>query len=174
MAQRRYFTTLPSDPKPLIATCSRRVRFEEIDLMRILWHGRYASYFEDGREAFGDQYGLSYSFFMKKKIRAPLTQLHIDYKSPLTFGDQVTIETRLHFSEAMRLDFSYRIFPLREQTPDQSAPSSTPHPAATGYTVQLLIDEEGKTHLTAPEWIETFRTLWKEGKEDQIHEALLR
>ena len=37
-----------------------RVRFSEIDSMQIVWHGEYVRYFEDGREAFGKQYGLDY------------------------------------------------------------------------------------------------------------------
>ena len=28
------------------------VRFSEVDSMRIVWHGNYLKYFEDGRESF--------------------------------------------------------------------------------------------------------------------------
>ena len=36
------------------------VRFSEVDSMNFVWHGAYALYFEDGREAFGAKYGLGY------------------------------------------------------------------------------------------------------------------
>ena len=36
------------------------VRFSETDPLGIVWHGNYIKYFEDGREAFGRKYGISY------------------------------------------------------------------------------------------------------------------
>ena len=36
------------------------VRFSEVDMMNIVWHGSYPLYLEDAREAFGEKYGLSY------------------------------------------------------------------------------------------------------------------
>ncbi len=36
------------------------VRFNEADPLGIVWHGHYVRYFEDGREAFGNKYGLRY------------------------------------------------------------------------------------------------------------------
>ena len=36
------------------------VRFSEVDSMNVVWHGSYALYFEDAREAFGAKYGLEY------------------------------------------------------------------------------------------------------------------
>ena len=47
-----YFPEEGDMPKPLVAEVKRRVRFEEIDLLGMVWHGRYPSYFEDGRIAF--------------------------------------------------------------------------------------------------------------------------
>ena len=36
------------------------IRFHEVDSLRIVWHGHYLKYFEDGREAFGRKYGIGY------------------------------------------------------------------------------------------------------------------
>jgi len=36
------------------------VKFSEVDSLRVVWHGHYVRYFEDGREAFGKQYNLGY------------------------------------------------------------------------------------------------------------------
>ena len=36
------------------------VRFSETDPLGIVWHGNYIKYFEDGREAFGRKYRISY------------------------------------------------------------------------------------------------------------------
>lgn len=42
-------------PPPLSAGATRLVRFNEADPLGIVWHGHYASYFEDARAAFGDK-----------------------------------------------------------------------------------------------------------------------
>ena len=36
------------------------IRFSEVDSMNVVWHGSYMLYFEDAREVFGEQYGLTY------------------------------------------------------------------------------------------------------------------
>ena len=41
------------------------VRFNEVDSMSIVWHGNYVKYLEDGREDFGQKFGLSYLHIQK-------------------------------------------------------------------------------------------------------------
>ena len=36
------------------------IRFSETDAMGVVWHGNYLKYFEDGREAFGKEFGMEY------------------------------------------------------------------------------------------------------------------
>lgn len=148
---RSYFERQTGDPAPLIVSCERRVRFEEIDVLGMVWHGRYASYFEDGRIAFGDSYGLSYQSFSENKTMAPVVQLHLDFKLPLRFDEKITIETSLFWSDSVRLNFAYSIM------------SQAGHLAASGYTVQLLTDPAGAVLLVAPDWLETFKIKWREG-----------
>ncbi len=38
-----------------------RVRFSEVDSLKMVWHGSYVKYMEDGREAFGREFGLGLS-----------------------------------------------------------------------------------------------------------------
>ena len=45
--RRAYFAAVPDAPPPLRVDVGRKVRFEEVDSMGIVWHGHYASYFED-------------------------------------------------------------------------------------------------------------------------------
>ena len=47
----------------LTAELDFKIRFSEVDSMNVVWHGSYALYFEDAREAFGKKYDrLSVSF----------------------------------------------------------------------------------------------------------------
>lgn len=146
-----YFSPEPDGPNPLSVRTTRQVRFEELDPLRIVWHGRYVSYFEDGRVAFGRKYGLSYEAFMNNRIAAPIVQLHIDYMAPLSFDEQITIIATLHWCTALRLNFEFTIL------------NDTGKQAASGYSVQLLTDMQSNILFQAPDWIETFRQQWQQG-----------
>ena len=54
-----------------------RVRFSEIDSMQIVWHGEYVRYFEDGREAFGKQYGLDYMSIYREGYMVPIVDFNL-------------------------------------------------------------------------------------------------
>ena len=58
--------------KTLKTTLPFKIRFSEIDIMRVVWHGAYAKYFEDAREQFGKEFGLSYDLIEKSGYYAPL------------------------------------------------------------------------------------------------------
>ncbi len=148
----RFYFKEEEGPTPLVATCPRRVRFEEVDALGMVWHGRYPSYFEDGRIVFGDSFGLQYLGFREHNIMAPIVQMHFDYQAPLRFDETITITTTLHWSEALRLNFSYEI-----TGPDGAL-------AASGYTVQLFTDAQGVMLLVAPPWIADFRKRWQQGE----------
>ncbi len=146
-----YFITAGDAPAPLRAVAEGRVRFQEVDAMGIVWHGHYASFFEKGRIAFGDRYGMSYQEFRRQRTPAPVVRFHCDYKRPLLFDENYTVETSLHWNDAARLDFSYAI---RNSGSDI---------CATGYTVQLLTDKNGEICLLLPDWLASFRRYWRNG-----------
>jgi acyl-CoA thioester hydrolase len=145
-----YFAVDPGSPPPLTVATKRRVRFEDVDPLSIVWHGRYPSYFEDGRAAFGDKYSLSYLDMYKQGFFAPIVQLHIDYHSPLRFPEEFTVVAALHWTDAVKLNFSYKIIGAGKET------------VATGYTVQLLTSLDTEIMLVRPEYIENFVLKWKE------------
>ncbi|PID74339.1 MAG: thioesterase [Desulfobacterales bacterium] len=149
---KHYFRTTEQDPPPLVVRSKRRVRFEEVDLIGMVWHGRYPGFFEDGRIAFGDRYGMTYQLFIEKKTVAPVVEMHIDYRLPLRFDEMIEVEAALYWNEAARLDFAYKIFNGQGQL------------AASGYTVQLFTDPDGRMLLFPPDWLVGFRDSWKRGE----------
>ncbi len=52
--------TKKNTPSNLKISHKIRVRFNETDPIGIVWHGNYLKYFEEGREAFGRHYKISY------------------------------------------------------------------------------------------------------------------
>jgi len=146
-----YFKPEKGAPHPLEAQVSRVVRFEEVDSLRIVWHGHFASFFEDGRTAFGKKYGLGYLDMHKEGFLAPLAQLHFDYHTPMSFGEGFIIKARAIWSEAAKLIFEYEIRGAENRL------------AVTGYSVQLFTDLNFQIQMVTPSFLETFRQRWKEG-----------
>lgn len=147
-----YFKTSASDPQALHCKVERVARFEEVDALGIVWHGRYPSYFEDGRVLLGEQYGIGYMDFYQQGIVAPIKQMHVDYQRPLRFGETFTIEAILHWSDATRLNHE---FILRNVAGEVTT---------TGYTVQLLTDSDENVLMVPPPFYEAFRQRWLAGE----------
>jgi acyl-CoA thioester hydrolase len=116
-----------------------RIRFSEVDSMGVVWHGNYIRYFEDGREFFGSQYGISYLDFHHENVMVPLVKVNCDFKKPLFYGDTAIIETRFVNCEAAKLQYDYTIF--RNNTNDI---------AATGSSIQVFLNPDMELMLDFP------------------------
>jgi acyl-CoA thioester hydrolase len=110
-----------------------KVRFQEVDSLDIVWHGHYVTYFEIGREAFGDQYDMGYRAMRKHGVAVPIVKLSCEYKRPLIYGDEARIETTFIPQKAAKIVFHYRIYS---------------HPynqlVATGITHQVFMEPASK------------------------------
>jgi len=147
-----YFSYRKGDPQPLRLQVERRVRFEEVDQLDMVWHGRYASYFEDARSAAGERYGIGYMDFYNNRVIAPVRIIHMDFHHPLRFNETITIESVFHWTEAARINIEYIIL------------NSEGRLATTGYTVQVLIDEKNNLLLIPPPFYREFREKWRQGQ----------
>lgn len=122
------------------------VRFSEVDSMNFVWHGAYALYFEDGREAFGAKYGLGYLDIFRAGYYAPLVDLKFSYKKPLTYGTKARVEVVYRPAEAAKIIFDYRIV-----GPDGQAP------IATGSSVQVFLDKDYRLAWGNPPFYEAWK-----------------
>jgi acyl-CoA thioester hydrolase len=126
------------------------VRFNEADPLGVVWHGHYLRYFEDGREAFGKQFGLSYMDFYQHGLAVPVVSAHCDYKKPLRYGDVMIVKTTFEPLASAKLQFRYEIFEVKTEII-----------LTTGFTTQVFV--EAKTfelHLTIPAFFENWRKKW--------------
>src|ERR1700759_788899 len=96
--------------KKLVSTTEVLVRFNEADPLGIVWHGHYIRYFEDGRESFGEKYGLRYLDCYKNGFVVPIVQIQCDYKRSLRYGERVIVETIYMPCEAAKLKFEYSLY----------------------------------------------------------------
>lgn len=133
--------------KKLSCRTEIQVRFNEADPLGIVWHGHYIRYFEDGREAFGNEHGLSYLEVYKQGFVIPVVAVQCDFKRSLRYGDKVIVETKYLPCEAAKMKFSYRLFN-----------STTGELVATGSSVQVFLDKEGSIlQLSNPPFFEEWK-----------------
>jgi acyl-CoA thioester hydrolase len=126
------------------------VRFQEVDSLKIVWHGNYVSYFEDGRTAFGQKYAIDYSDIKDAGFIAPLVHLSCDFIKPATYGQKLKICTCLFKRESPKLEFYYDI-----------KDNDTADLLAVGMTVQVLMDHQNKLIMTMPEFLYNFYSRWE-------------
>src|SRR3990170_7827083 len=89
--KKKYFEYIDGSPDPIIVEIKRRVHFSEADVMGIVWHGRYSTYFEEVNAEIGRRCGLSYKDFCEANLQAPIVEFHIDYYMPLYIDEEFTI-----------------------------------------------------------------------------------
>lgn len=134
-----------SEIKSLTSSHTIRVRFNETDPLGIVWHGNYITYFEDGREAFGRQFGISYLDIMESGYATPIVKSVCEHKLSLRYGDIARIETTFVDSPAAKLIFRYTIF------------DTTGKVACTGETIQVFIDGKGELQLANPAFFDAWK-----------------
>ena len=133
--------------KTLKYTTSFDVKFSEADPLGIVWHGHYIRYFEDGREAFGKEYGVDYLSFYRFGYVIPVVNIQCDYKRSLKYGDRVEVETEFIPTDAAKMYFRYRLLN-----------ANTKEVAATGSSVQVFLDKEGSVlQLATPLFFEEWK-----------------
>ena len=123
-----------------------KIRFGEVDSMKIVWHGNYLKYFEEGRESFGAKYNIGYLDVYQQNIMIPIVKIDCDYKRPLVYGDIAVVETTYINSLAAKIIFHYKIFR-----------KSDLQLMATGSSLQVFLTPDGELLLTSP----PFFTEWK-------------
>lgn len=106
------------------------VRFSEVDLMGVVWHGSYMMYLEDAREEFGARYGLSYTRYIEENIMVPVVEMKLNYKSPLKYGMKPVVRITYRPVDSAKIVFDYEIYD-----------SVTGTVCLTAHSVQVFMDK---------------------------------
>jgi acyl-CoA thioester hydrolase len=108
--------------------------------MRV-WHGNYIKYLEDGREAFGREFGMGYNDVFEKGFMTPIVKLDINYTKQTRYGEQVVIETKFVRTDAAKIIFDYKIWRKSDKAVVLKARS-----------IQVFIDLKGEMEISNPEF----------------------
>lgn len=124
------------------------IRFSEVDSLRVVWHGHYVKFFEDGREAFGREFGLTYlDVYNADGLAVPIVDLQVQYKRPLEYGDTAVIETVFKNSAAAKIIFDFKIYSGKHG-----------YLACEGQTTQVFMNPVTKElYITNPPYFETWK-----------------
>lgn len=127
-----------------------KVRFSEVDSIRIVWHGNYLKYFEDARDAFALEHGLDFlELYEQDAMFAPLVKTEMEHKTPLRYGDEGIAEVTYEDCAAAKVIFHYRILNAR-----------TGVVAVEGKTIQAFTDVDYTLQLYLPDYM----LKWKKAK----------
>lgn len=126
------------------------VRFSEVDMMKVAWHGSYVAYLEDGREHFGITYaGVGYADYFRTGYVAPVVNMNIDYRQSLKCGDRAIVETRYIYSDGAKLIFEYVIYRKEDM-----------EIMAVAQTTQVFMTADGEMQYTAPDFFTEWKKRW--------------
>ncbi|MBI9036068.1 MAG: acyl-CoA thioesterase [Bacteroidales bacterium] len=87
-----------------------RVRYNETDSMRYLYHGNYASYYHASRTELLRSVGLSDIEFERQGVILPVIDLQSKYLKPAFYDDELIIKTDLLKISVCKLQFSHKVY----------------------------------------------------------------
>ena len=118
---------------------SLQVRFYEVDVYGVVWHGHYVGWFEAGRNDLTQRYQMGPLQLKERNLLAPVVGLDCQFKLPATFGNSLIIQTTMERTEVAKLIFRYRVV---DQENDRVL--------ATGSTTHVLTDLKGNLLYRIP------------------------
>lgn len=133
----------------LRTTVRFKIRFSEIDAMRVVWHGAYVKYLEDAREHFGKVFELSYDLIEREGFFAPIVDMSIQYKKPLTYNMEPEITIIYRPTEAAKIVFDYEI-----------RDTASGEIMVTARTIQVFMERNYELMWTNPEFYEQWKKKW--------------
>ena len=136
------------------------VRFSECDLYGVLWHGRYAVYLEETRNAVCAKYGWAVATARGRGYLVPVTRMEISYRSPARLDSRVSVTARLRPPSVARLVFDY-------QLRDREGRLLT-----DAVTEQVVTREDGELLVSLPDFIRTLVADILRGQDDPAERKL--
>jgi acyl-CoA thioester hydrolase len=118
-----------------------KVRYAETDQMGVVYHGNYPQYLEIARLEWLSTLGISYKIMEEEGIMLPVYELNLKYIKPVTFDEQLRIETRLREMPNVKITFDYSVF----NAADELVTSAT--------STLVFMDSKSRRPVRCPEYI---------------------
>ena len=120
---------------------SVKVRYAETDQMGVVHHSIYPQYLEIARLNWLDTLGISYKSMEEEGIMLPVFELNLKYHKPVTFDENIRIETRLRDEPNVKIIFDYSLYNEKGNL------------VTTGYTVLVFMDAKTRKPVRCPKYM---------------------
>jgi acyl-CoA thioester hydrolase len=105
-----------------------RVRYEETDMMGVVYYSKFLNWFEVGRVGLLRDIGFGYTEWVRHEIQFPVVQAHADYRASARFDEEILIKTKIASIGTKSIRFENEVYKLPEVKL-----------LATGHTVHALM-----------------------------------
>ncbi len=131
-----------------------RVRFEETDLMAVVYHSRYLPWMEMGRVAWLRACGVDLNRMMDEGILFPIREINVKYKHSARFDDEYEVQTTMQEFNRAKMVFSYKVVNVKDGKV-----------FVEGNTTNVFTDKNGKILRLPTAWFEKINTAYQEEKQ---------
>ncbi len=126
-----------------------RVPYDAIDMMQIVYHGRYLVWFELARVEYTRSLGIAFKDLVKRGFATAMAEIKMDFQAPARFDDEIVVKTRIGNVGASSVRFECEIEKI------SSSDSGSKHLLCSGYAILVLVDRSGKPVQIPPDVVET-------------------
>lgn len=92
-----------------IAVKEIELSYADTDMMGVIYHGNYIKWLELGRTKLIEEVGFNYLDMEKAGYYAPVYNLEITYKKPVTLEDRVFVKTWVEENQGLRTVYGFQI-----------------------------------------------------------------
>ncbi|SFG61434.1 acyl-CoA thioester hydrolase [Halobacillus alkaliphilus] len=125
-----------------------QVRYQETDMMGVVYHANYLVWFEIGRTAFIEELGFKYSEIEKQGVVSPVIDANISFKHPVRYGDEAVVKTWVDEYDGLRITYGYEVV------------HGDGRLAVSGQTKHVIVKKENfrpvSIRRSFPEWHEAY------------------
>jgi len=114
-----------------------RVRYEETDMMGVVYYSKFLNWFEVGRVGLLRDIGFGYTEWVRHELQFPVVQAHADYRAPARFDEELLIKTKVASIGTKSIRFENEVYRLPEMKL-----------LATGHTVHALMSRGSSIPFT--------------------------
>ncbi|MBN1317661.1 MAG: acyl-CoA thioesterase [Anaerolineales bacterium] len=119
------------------------VRYAETDAMGIVHHSSYIIWFEEGRSSYLREKGCSNAEFEASGYYLTVSEVEARYIAPASYGDRVTIRTKLESLRSRSLSMTYQVID-----------ADSGKLFASGRTKHICIDHQGRVSRIPEDWLD--------------------
>lgn len=134
-----------------------RVRFEETDLMAVVYHANYLPWLEMGRVAWLRACGVDLNRMMDDGIRFPIRELNVKYKHSARFDDEYEVQTAMQAFNRAKMVFAYKVVDAESGTV-----------LVEGTTENVFTDKNGKIIRLPAEWFDKINEAYQKEKTGKV------